>query len=160
MRHLGACSENGVLIAIYGDSGYPGITYENGREHLKYRLNSEEFYAIELTDSGKVIGNIYCGNRGFSAKEVGYIVNRNYRRNGYAREALSAVIGNAFRTGAHRVFAECDPRNISSWRLLESVGLRREAHFKQNIFFHRDENGAPIWKDTFVYAIIAEAWNM
>ena len=27
--------------------GYPGITYENGREHLKYRLGSEEFYAIE-----------------------------------------------------------------------------------------------------------------
>ena len=26
--------------------GYPGITYENGREHLKYRLGSEEFYAI------------------------------------------------------------------------------------------------------------------
>ena len=30
--------------------GYPGITYENGREHLKYRLQSEEFYAIELTE--------------------------------------------------------------------------------------------------------------
>ena len=37
--------------------GYPGITYENGREHLKYRVGSEEFYAIELKDSGKVIGN-------------------------------------------------------------------------------------------------------
>ena len=33
------------------------ITYENGREHLKYRVGSEEFYAIELKDSGKVIGN-------------------------------------------------------------------------------------------------------
>ena len=37
--------------------GYPGITYENGREHLQYRVGSEEFYAIELKDSGKVIGN-------------------------------------------------------------------------------------------------------
>lgn len=25
--------------------GYPGITYENGWEHFKYRLHSEEFYA-------------------------------------------------------------------------------------------------------------------
>ena len=32
--------------------GYPGITWENGREHLKYRLGSEEFYAIELTETG------------------------------------------------------------------------------------------------------------
>ena len=39
--------------------GYPGITYENGREHLQYRVGSEEFYAIELKESGKVIGNIY-----------------------------------------------------------------------------------------------------
>ena len=139
--------------------GYPGITYENGREHLKYRLGSEEFYAIVMPDSGKVIGNVYCGNRDFSAKEVGYIVNRNYQRMGYAAEALSVVIGSAFQAGAHRVYAECDPRNIPSWKLLEHVGLRREAHFKQNIFFHRNENGAPVWKDTFVYAIIAEEWE-
>ena len=64
--------------------GYPGITYENGQEHLKYRLGSEEFYAIELTESGKVIGNIYCGNRDFAAKEVGYIVNKRYQKKGYA----------------------------------------------------------------------------
>ena len=38
--------------------GYPGITYENGREHLGYRMNSCESYAMELKDSGKVIGNI------------------------------------------------------------------------------------------------------
>jgi len=55
--------------------GYPGITYESGREHLQYRIASEEFYAIELADSGKVIGNIYLGNRDFEAKETGYIVN-------------------------------------------------------------------------------------
>lgn len=40
--------------------GYPGITYENGREQLKARLGSEEFYAVELKDGAKVIGNIYC----------------------------------------------------------------------------------------------------
>ncbi len=56
-----------------------------------------------------------------------------YRRQGYAREALSAVIDNAFGAGIHRVYAECDPRNTASWRLLEKVGLNREAHFRQNI---------------------------
>lgn len=139
--------------------GYPGITYENGKEHLTYRIGSDEFHAIELKETGKVIGNIYCGKRDFEAREVGYIVNKHYQRQGYAQEALSAVIGNAFRAGAHRVFAEYDPRNTPSWKLLERVGLRREARFKQNIFFHRDENGALIWKDTFVYAIIAEDWK-
>ncbi len=132
--------------------GYPELTWENGREYLRQRLGSEEFYAVVLQDSGKVIGNIYCGNRDFDAKEVGYIINRNYRRMGYAEEALSAVIMNAFRSGTHRVLAECDPRNITSWKLLEKVGLQREAHFRQNIWFQKDPNGVPIWKDTYVYA--------
>ena len=140
--------------------GYPGITYENGREHLKYRLGSEEFYAIELIDSGKVIGNISFGNRDFEAKEIGYIINKDYQRKGYATEALSAVIENAFREGTHRVFAECDPRNTPSWMLLEKVGMRREAHFRQNIWFHKDENGLPIWKDTFVYALTENDYRL
>ena len=137
--------------------GYPGITRENGREHLKYRLRSEEFYAIELTDSGKVIGgNIYCGKRDFAAREVGYIVNKRYQQKGYAAEALSAVIAQAFKDGAHRVYAECDARNVPSWKLLEKVGLRREAYFRRNIWFHRDENDTPVWKDTLVYAILED----
>lgn len=134
--------------------GYPGITYENGKEHLNYRVGSEEFFAVELIDTGKVIGNIYCGRRDFDAREVGYIINERYRGNGYAVEALTAVIKYAFREGAHRIYAECDPRNIRSWKLLEKAGLRREAHFRQNIWFYKDENGAPVWKDTFVYAVI------
>lgn len=101
--------------------GYPGIDYENGREHLKYRVGSDEFYAIELKESGKVIGNVYFGKRDFEAKEIGYIVNRDYQRKGYALEAINAVIDMAFSEGIHRVFAECDPRNECSWRLLEKA---------------------------------------
>lgn len=56
--------------------GYPGITYENGKDHLAYRIGSDEFYAIELKGTGKVIGNIYCGKRDFEAREVGYIINK------------------------------------------------------------------------------------
>ena len=63
---------------------YPDITYENGREHLRYRLGSGDFFAMELKESGKVIGNIYYGTRDFQAREVGYIVNKNYQRKGYA----------------------------------------------------------------------------
>jgi len=134
--------------------GYPGITYENGWEHLAYRINSDEFYAIELKASGKVIGNIYCGSREYKAREVGYIINKKYQREGYASEALSVVLQEAFRTGVHRIFAECDPRNECSWKLLEKVGMKREAHFRQNIYFHEDDNGNPIWKDTYVYALL------
>lgn len=134
--------------------GYPDITRENGRDQLHARMGSEEFCAIELRSTGKVIGNIYCGSRDYLSREVGYIVNKGYQGKGFAREALSAVVEHSFREGVHRIFAECDPRNTRSWKLLERVGFRREAHFRQNIFFHKDAGGAPIWKDTFVYAIL------
>ena len=134
--------------------GYPGITYDNGREQLAARVGSEEYHAVVLASSGKIIGNIYCGFRDHSAREAGYIINERFRRKGYAAEALSAVLENAFREGAHRVYGECDPRNVPSWKLLEKVGIRREAHFRQNTWFRRDDKGAPVWKDTYVYALL------
>lgn len=136
--------------------GYPGITYENGREHLRYRVGSEEFYAMALKSSGKVVGNIYCGRRDFDAREIGFIVHADYRRRGYALEALCAVARSQLQAGAHRLYAECDPSNERSWRLLEKAGFRREAHFRKNIFFFRDEHGEPRWKDTYVYALLRE----
>ena len=133
--------------------GYPGITYQSGREQLEYRLASDVYWAAELIKTGKVIGNICCTERPYGAVEVGYIINERFRRQGYALEALSAAIGELFREGAHRVCAECDPRNIRSWKLLEKAGMKREAHLKKNVFFHRDENGLPVWADTLIYAI-------
>ena len=64
---------------------YPNITYENGREHLAYRVHNDEFVAIQLKATGKVIGNVYFGNREFESRELGYIVNKDYQRKGYAR---------------------------------------------------------------------------
>ena len=136
--------------------GYPGITYENGKEHLAYRVGSDEFLAMELKETGKVIGNIYCGKRDFDAREVGYIVNKQYQRLGYATEALSAVIKECFRQGTHRIYATCDPRNTCSWKLLEKTGRQREALFHKNVYFCKDADGKPVWKDTYVYALLNE----
>ncbi|MDD6627899.1 MAG: GNAT family protein [Lachnospiraceae bacterium] len=135
---------------------YPDITYENGREHLKYRVDNDEFVAIQLKETGKIIGNVYFGKRDFEAKELGYIVNKDYQRKGYATEAVTEVLRSGFKDGVHRVFAECDPRNECSWKLLESMGFTREAFFKQNVYFRKDESGNPIWQDTYVYCLLKE----
>ena len=112
---------------------YPGITYENGREHLCYRLGSDAFFAIALKDTGKVIGNVYCGARDFSAREVGFIVNKDYQRRGFAFEAVTAVLAACFAANIHRIYAECDPRNECSRKLLEKLGFQREALLRQNV---------------------------
>jgi ribosomal-protein-alanine N-acetyltransferase len=135
---------------------YPGITYESGREHLKYRVGNDEFFAMELKETGKVIGNVYFGNRDFEAKELGYIVNKDYQRRGYAAEAIRAIMKYGFEHNVHRVYAECDPRNLCSWKLLESLNFKREARFSKNVYFKKDENGNPIWQDTYVYCFLNE----
>ena len=134
--------------------GFPGIRRDKVREQLRLRVGSEEYYAVEHRASGKVIGNIYCGMREFDTRELGAIINEDYRRQGYAAEALAAVAKDAFETGIHRVFAACDPRNTASRKLLEKLAFRREAHFREDVFFHTDENGRPKWKDTYVYALL------
>ncbi|MGN1344619.1 MAG: GNAT family N-acetyltransferase [Traorella sp.] len=135
---------------------YPDITYQNGYKHLEYRLHNDEFIALQLKETGKVIGNIYLGNKEYNAKEIGYIINKNYQRKGYAKEALSKIIKELFKQGVHRIYAECAPANECSWKLLESLNFKREAHFKQNIYFRKDKDNNPIWQDTYVYSLLKE----
>ena len=79
---------------------------------------------------------------------------RRYRKEDFLDlYAYLSEIRRAFSEGTHRIFAECDPCNISSWRLLERLGFVREAHFKQNVYFWKDNQDKPIWKDTFVYSL-------
>ena len=67
---------------------------------------------------------------------------------------LLSIDPNGFSKGIHRIYAECDPDNAPSWRLLESLGFRKEAHYRKNVYFWKDHNGNPVWKDTFVYALL------
>lgn len=131
---------------------YKPLTFEEVEENLEWRIGTEEMIAVELRDSHKMIGNVYMGRRDFEALEIGYVFNRNYWGQGYAAESCSALIGRAFSNGAHRIYAECDPGNKNSWKLLESLGFQREAHFRKNVYFWKDEAGKAIWKDTYVYA--------
>ena len=52
----------------------------------------------------------------------------------------------AFSNGIHRIYAECDPRNKSSWKLPEVLGFLREAHIRKNLYFWKDEKGKAIWE--------------
>lgn len=130
---------------------YRPMTPEEVQKNLEWRISAPEMIAVEHRQTGRLIGNIYLGRRDFGALELGYVFNRRYWGYGYAREGCCAAVNHAFLSGTHRIFAECDPENIHSWRLLEALGFTREAHLRQNIYFWKDENGQPIWKDTYIY---------
>ena len=133
---------------------YKPMNMEKAKEELEWRCSSEEMIAVELKENKKLIGNVYLGKRDFDSLEIGYVFNRKYWGHGYAKESCNALIAEAFSKGIHRIFAECDSNNPNSWKLLEALGFVREAHLKQNVYFWRDENNNPIWKDTYIYAIL------
>ena len=131
---------------------YKPLTFDGTRDNLEWRIGTDEMIAVELKDSHKMIGNVYMGKREFEALEMGYVFNKNYWGHGYAAESCKALIQQAFANGIHRVYAECDPCNKNSWKLLEALVFQREAHFRKNVYFWKDEKGKAIWKDTYVYA--------
>ena len=131
---------------------YKPQTFDETEKSLEWRIGTAEMIAVELKNSHKMIGNVYMGKRDFEALEIGYVFNRNYWGYGYAAESCKALIEQAFSNGVHRIYAECDPANESSWKLLESLGFQREAHFRKNVYFWKDKTEKPIWKDTYVYA--------
>ena len=133
---------------------YKPMDIDEVKNNLAWRISTDEMIAVVLKSSNKMIGNIYLGKRDFESLEIGYVFNKRYWGQQYARESCNALIKKVFCEGIHRIYAECDPCNTASWRLLESLGFIREAHFRQNVYFWKDDNGNPIWKDTFVYSLL------
>jgi RimJ/RimL family protein N-acetyltransferase len=86
--------------------------------------------------------------------EIGYVFNPEFQGEGLAREASEALLRLGFEDmGLHRIVAECDPRNGPSWRLMERLGMRREAHLREFEIFKGE------WGDLYVYAMLAEEYQ-
>ena len=133
---------------------YRPMSRDEARQALESRLGNEDFWALERKADGTYVGNLYLGRRDFQSMELGYVLARGHWGRGYAWEGCQALMKAAFRQGAHRIYAECDPQNQASWRLLERLGMLWEAHLRQNVYFWTDERGFPLWKDTYVYALL------
>ena len=87
--------------------------------------------------------------------EIGWVFAPHAQGQGYATEAAFALLDDGFRTRRiHRVMATCQPENRASWRVMEKLGMRREAHFVQGL--PRPDG---TWWDEYMYAILREEWH-
>lgn len=138
---------------------YPPQTEAQCQQVAEQRVESEDFWAVCLKDTRKLIGNVYLAKQGHQNWEVGYVFNHAFQNQGYATEAVKALLDALFcNEDAHRVFAECNPENTSSWRLLERIGFQKEGHLRKNIYFGCASDDAPLWQDTFIYGLLKEDW--
>lgn len=111
--------------------------------------------ALALTGSDALIGDLGLHRHAADPRQatIGVTLARAYQGQGYATEALTALLDHLFRQmDLHRVVAEVDPRNRPSWTLLERLGLRREGHRVESAWFKGE------WADEYLYAIRREEW--
>lgn len=111
--------------------------------------------ACETLDGGVLIGELSLTWRSVEARqgELGWIFHPDFQGQGYASEGTRALMALAFRQlDLHRVYARCDARNEPSWRLMERLGMRREAHFREHGLF---KGG---WDEEFHYALLRREW--
>jgi RimJ/RimL family protein N-acetyltransferase len=110
-------------------------------------------FAIESKETGGLVGD--CALKADEHEpyraEIGFTLTREHQGRGFASEAVSRLLDYAFDTlGLHRVIAVADRRNAPSWSLLERVGMRREGHFRHNVWF---KGG---WADEYLYAVLKD----
>jgi RimJ/RimL family protein N-acetyltransferase len=112
--------------------------------------------AVVLPETGAVIGDVvlFWQSREHRQGELGYIMHPDYGGQGYATEAARMMLRLGFeRCRLHRIVGRIDARNVPSARVLERLGLRREAHFVQNEFIKGE------WTDEVVYAMLEDEWR-
>ena len=116
-----------------------------------YHRGLPSSWAVVRRDSGRVIGTIgfMWYSESNSAAEVGYSLSRAEWNQGFATEALSAVIRSAFSSlSLNRLEAQHDIRNPASGRVMEKCGMVREGILRQRI---RNKGE---WIDVVLYAIL------
>ncbi len=111
---------------------------------------------VELKAEARLIGEvgIFLPPAPRSHGDVGWSLHPDYHGRGYATEAARALFAYAFTAlQLHRVTSGCDARNIPSLRLMERIGMRREAHFRESAF----ADGA--WQDSIAYGLLRDEWE-
>ncbi|ADB30644.1 GCN5-related N-acetyltransferase [Kribbella flavida DSM 17836] len=112
--------------------------------------------AIELRETGTVIGEVLLkwASRADRQGELGFALHTDYHGRGLAAEAAEAMLRLGFdELGLHRICAVVVAGNTASARLLERLGMRREAHFVHNAFFKGQ------WIDELVFAFRDDEWR-
>ncbi|MBW3634627.1 MAG: GNAT family N-acetyltransferase [Chloroflexi bacterium] len=125
-------------------------------EEAKQETRETYDLAVTLVSEDRLIGR--CG-MGLTDPDLGegmlwFTMHPSYWGRGYATEAARGLVDFGFRElRLHRIWADCDPANVASSRVLEKLGMRREGHLRENAWI----KGA--WADSLIYAILDREWT-
>ncbi len=106
-----------------------------------YENNEPSCFAIELKESGKLVGIIEFINfkEEFMCLEVHYMLLPKHHNKGLMTEALIKIISFIFKeTSINRMEAFCLKSNHASGKVLEKAGMHLEGIMREKIFIEDD----------------------
>lgn len=120
----------------------------------KCDLDSESgAVALVVELNGGLVGDVllWYTDEARRCAEIGWVFDPAFGGQGYASEAVAAVLNLAFdEYGIHRVAAQMDARNEASAKLAERVGMLRESHARED-WWSKGE-----WTDTLTYGMLGQ----
>jgi RimJ/RimL family protein N-acetyltransferase len=111
--------------------------------------------AVERREDGRLIGdvNLTWASAEHQQGEIGFVFHPDAQGHGYATEAAGVILDLAFTAlRLHRVYGRTDARNTASAGVMKRLGMRQEAHLRENEMFKGE------WGDELVFAILADEW--
>ena len=165
--------EPGDLEALHGIYSDPSVTrwlyydprtLEETRELLSRKVAGAAVRAegdwlsaaVVLRASGELAGDVSLlwASESHRQGELGFAFHTDHQGRGFATEASRPVLAFAFeQLGLHRVVGRLEPRNVGSARVLEKLGMRREAHLVENEWVKGE------WQSELLYAMLAGEWS-
>ena len=111
----------------------PNDTIEETVDFVK--KNAQEWSSVDQTDfefvillDGRIIGGCDCDlshSEDRSYATLGWIINKEFRNQGYASEAASAMLDFAFNNlRIDKVYAQCDTNNPASFGVMRKIGMK------------------------------------
>ncbi|MBL8098617.1 MAG: GNAT family N-acetyltransferase [Anaerolineales bacterium] len=112
--------------------------------------------AVELKETGSLIGDVaFCiKDDDIRQATIGFTISSAYWNQGFATEALTVLLDYLFEDiNLHRIVADCDTENIGSWKTLEKLSFRREAHFVESLLIDG------VYTSEYHYGLLQREWR-
>ena len=111
-------------------------------------------YLIRARSDGRLLGGTGLGFERPDEAITGYVLAKDAWGQGYATEALAAMVDVARRINVGRIYALCHPEHRASWRVLEKCGFSRDRSWSKQAEF---PNLAPgTLQDVVCYEVVLE----
>ena len=155
--HFKLCADPNVMRYLLG--GKPLSRLEAWR-HMAFLVGHWEllgygYFVAEEKASGRFVGRIgFTNPEGWPGFELGWTLAPEFQGRGFATEGAREMLRLAFdEVGLHRIVAGCDSRNTASARVMDRLGMRREATFVESEYVKGE------WVGEIISEMLESEWR-